>query len=88
MEVTPIPSSAVLPSPPPIRPLRAGVLTVCTAVGALVILLAVALTLVPLLVGVGALLLWLAVALILGWAGIELLAALERWFENDRRFQR
>jgi hypothetical protein len=53
-----------------------------------VLTLAVALALLPLLVGVGALLLWLTVALILGWAGIELLAALERWFENDPRFQR
>jgi hypothetical protein len=26
--------------------------------------------------------------LILGWVGIELLAALERWLENDPRFQR
>ena len=26
--------------------------------------------------------------LLLGWAGIELMAALERWFENDPRFRR
>jgi hypothetical protein len=64
------------------------VLTVCTVVGALVITLAVSLALIPLVVGVGALLVWLALALILGWAGIELLAALERGFENDPRFQR
>jgi hypothetical protein len=78
----------VLPSPPQIRPLRAGVLAVCTIVGAFVITLAVALALIPLVVGLGALVLWLAVAFILGWAGIELLAALERWIENDPRFQR
>jgi hypothetical protein len=53
-----------------------------------VITTAVSLALLPLVVGIGALLVWLALALILGWAGIELLAALERWFENDPRFQR
>lgn len=63
-------------------------LAVCTVVGALVIALAVSLAFVPLVLGVGALLVWLALALILGWAGIELLAALERWLENDPRFQR
>ena len=78
----------MLPSLPQNRPIRAGVLTVCTVVGALVITLAVFLALIPLVVGFGALLVWLALALILGWAGIELLAALERWFENDPRFQR
>jgi hypothetical protein len=46
------------------------------------------LALIPLAVGVGALLVWLSVALILGWVAIELLAALELWFENDSRFQR
>jgi len=79
---------AVLPSSPQIRPLRAGVLAVCTVVGALVITLAVSLALIPLVVGVAALVVWLALALILSWAGIELMAALERWFENDPRFQR
>ncbi len=78
----------MLPSAPQTRPLRAGVFAVCTVVGALVITLAVSLALVPLVIGVGALLVWLALALILGWAGIELLAALERWLETDPRFQR
>ena len=78
----------MLPSPPQIRPLRDGVLAVCTVVGALVITLAVSLALIPFVVGVGALVIWLALAIILGWAGIELMAALERWFENDPRFQR
>jgi hypothetical protein len=64
------------------------VLAVCTVVGALVITFAVSLALVPLVIGVGALVVWLVLALILGWAGIELLAALERWLENDPRFQR
>jgi len=79
--------AAVQPSPLQIRPFRAGVLAVCTAVGGLVITFAVSLALIPLAVGVGALLVWISVALILGWVAIELLAALERWFENDSRFQ-
>ncbi len=78
----------MLPSSTQIRPLRAGVLAVCTVVGALVITLALSLALIPLVVGVGALVVWLALAVILSWAGIELMAALERWFENDPRFQR
>jgi hypothetical protein len=64
------------------------VLAICTVVGALVITLAVSLAFVPLVLGVGAFVVWLALALILSWAGIELMAALERWFENDPRFQR
>jgi hypothetical protein len=80
--------AAVQPSPHQIRPLRAGALAVCTAVGALVITIAVSLALIPLAVGVGVLLVWLCVAIILGWLAIELLASLERWFENDPRFQR
>jgi hypothetical protein len=63
------------------------VLAVCTVVGGLVITLAVSLALVPLVVGVGALVVWLALALIIAWAGIELLAALERWLEKNPRFQ-
>ena len=88
METSPISGTAVLPSLTQIRPLRAGVLAVCTVVGALVITVAVSLALIPLVVGVAAVVVWLALALILSWAGIELMAALERWFENDPRFQR
>ena len=82
------PQAAVQPSTLQIRPLRAGVLAICTAVGALVITIVVSLALIPVAVGVAALLVWLVVALTLGWAAIEMLAALERWFENDSRFQR
>ena len=31
---------------------------------------------------------WLMALALLSWAGIEGMAALERWFENDPRFQR
>jgi hypothetical protein len=53
-----------------------------------VITFAVSLAFIPLVVGVAALVVWLALALIFSWAGIELMAALERWFENDPRLQR
>jgi hypothetical protein len=53
-----------------------------------VITLAVSLALIPLVVGAAAVVVWLVLALTLSWAGIELMAALERWFENDPRFQR
>ena len=78
----------MLPSTPQIRPLRAGVLAVCTVVGVLVMTLAVSVAFIPLVVGVAASVVWLALVLILSWGGIELMAALERWFENDPRFQR
>jgi hypothetical protein len=46
------------------------------------------LALVPLLIGLGLLAAWLVAALLMGWAGLEGLAAIERWIENDPRFQR
>ena len=35
-----------------------------------------------------AVLAWLVACLLLAWLGIEAMAAVERWFENDSRFQR
>ena len=61
---------------------------VCTAVGALVVIGFTTLALVPLLFALGVVSAWVLALLLLGWAGIEGLAALERWFENDSRFQR
>jgi len=46
------------------------------------------LALVPVLFAVGVVGAWLLALVLLGWAGIEGLAALERWFETDSRFQR
>jgi len=71
-----------------IPPALASLLLVCTAVGALVLALVVSLALIPLLVGAGLVLAWLLGLLLFGWAAIEGLAALERWMENDPRFQR
>jgi ABC-type uncharacterized transport system permease subunit len=60
----------------------------CTAIGALVVAGVLVITLAPVVLGLAALALWLAISLVLGWLGIETMAALERWFENDPRFQR
>ncbi len=72
-------------------PLRSfpGVLVVtCAAVGALVLAGLSILALTPVLIGLVAVAAWLVASLVLAWLGIEAMAALERWFENDRRFQR
>ncbi|MEI6031094.1 MAG: glypican [Synechococcaceae cyanobacterium ELA739] len=74
--------------PSRIRPLVASFALVCTAVGAVVVIGFTTLALVPVLFAVGVVGAWLLALLLLGWAGIEGLAALERWFENDSRFQR
>ena len=71
-----------------IRPFVATLALVCTAVGAVVVIGFTTLALVPLLVTFGVVGAWLLALLLLGWAGIEGLAALERWFESDSRFQR
>jgi hypothetical protein len=57
-------------------------------VGCIVLTSLAALTLIPLLVLLGGLALWLVATLLLGWAGIEALAACERWMERHPRFQR
>jgi hypothetical protein len=46
------------------------------------------LALVPVLLGAGLLLCFLVGVVLFSWAGIEGLAALERWIESDPRFQR
>ncbi|MEI7665139.1 MAG: glypican [Synechococcaceae cyanobacterium ELA263] len=71
-----------------IRPLVATLALVCTAVGAVVVIGFTTLALVPLLLSVAVVGAWLLALLLFGWAGIEGLAALERWFESDSRFQR
>jgi len=68
------------------RPLGLSLALVCMAVGAPIVLGTLLLLVVPMAFGLGLVLVWLVAALLLGWAGIEALAALERWMENDRRF--
>jgi hypothetical protein len=70
-----------------VPPLAASLVLLCAAVGSVVLAGFAALAVIPVvftLAGLG----WVAALLLLGWAGIEALAALERWFENDPRFHR
>lgn len=76
------------PWPLSIRPLPASLLLLSAAIGFLVIVPLAVLTLVPLVVLLGGMAVWLLASLLLGWAGIEAMAALERWMERDPRFQR
>ncbi len=71
-----------------IPPLPASLLLVSAAVGSIVLGVFAAFTLIPLLLVLGGVVLWIVVTLLLGWAGIEALAACERWMERDPRFQR
>lgn len=72
----------------PLAPLPASLLLICTAVGAIVVIGLTSLAIVPIILAVALTAAWLLALLLLGWAGIEGLAALERWFENDPRFHR
>ncbi len=75
-------------SPLALPPLPTSLLLASAAVGCIVLTSLAALTLIPLLVLLGGLALWLVATLLLGWAGIEALAACERWMERHPRFQR
>lgn len=71
-----------------LRPLPASLLLLSAGVGAVVLVAVLTFTLVPVLLAIG-----LVTALLIGatlcvWAGIEGLAALERWMETDARFRR
>lgn len=71
-----------------VPPLAASLLLLSAAVGAVVLAGVAAFALIPLVFTAALVCGWLAALLLLGWAGIEGLAALERWFENDPRFHR
>ncbi|MFN9621767.1 MAG: glypican [Cyanobacteriota bacterium] len=75
-------------APLALPPLPTSLLLVSAAVGLLVLSAFAALTLIPLVVLLGGVILWVVVTLLLGWAGIEALAACERWMERHPRFQR
>jgi hypothetical protein len=78
----------ILPSwPLRIGPLFASLLVIATAIGAIV-LTVIAITLVPLMMIVGGIAVALMATVLLGWAGIEALAAVERWMDKDPRFLR
>jgi hypothetical protein len=69
-------------------PLPASLALVSMAIGAVVLIALTALTIIPVVMGVALVLAWGVALLLLGWAGVEALAALERWFETDPRFKR
>ena len=71
-----------------IPPLAASLVLLCAAVGSVVLAGVAALAVIPVVFTLAVALGWVAALLLLGWAGIEALAALERWFENDPRFHR
>ncbi len=75
------------PTPPP-RSLPGLLTLTCTVVGALVLVGITLLVLTPVLIGGVVVVAWLVACLLLAWLGIEAMAALERWFETDRRFHR
>ncbi|MFN5194383.1 MAG: glypican [Cyanobacteriota bacterium] len=71
---------------PRLHPLGASLALLCAAVGAPIVLGAVLLLVVPVAISVGVFCIWAVAAVLMAWAGIEGLAALERWMERDRRF--
>lgn len=71
-----------------IQSLPASLLLVSAAIGSIILASLAVLTLVPLVVLLGGLAVWIVATLLLGWAGIEALAAFERWMERDPRFLR
>lgn len=70
-----------------VRPLPASLWLVSAGVGAVVLGITATMALVPVVIGVGLLAVFLVAALLMGWAGLEALAALERWMERDARFK-
>lgn len=71
-----------------VPPLAASLALVSMGLGAALLVGLGLLTLLPLALLLGMIAGWVLVSLLLGWAGIEALAALERWMERDTRFQR
>ena len=68
--------------------LAASLVLLSAAVGSVVLAGFAAVALIPVVFTLAVALGWVVALLLLGWAGIEALAALERWFENDPRFHR
>lgn len=72
---------------PALRPLPASLVLLCSGIGALVLISVVTFALVPLMLGLGVVVALVVAALFFAWAGLEGMAALERWMENDPRFR-
>jgi hypothetical protein len=72
---------------PALRPLPASLLLVCCGVGAVVLIGALTFALVPVVLVLGVVVALLVAGALFAWAGLEGLAAVERWMENDPRFR-
>lgn len=72
---------------PALRPLPASLLLVCSGLGAVVLIALVTFALVPVMLAVGVVAALVVSGLLFAWAGLEGLAALERWMESDPRFR-
>jgi hypothetical protein len=75
----------LVPSP---RTVPGALTLACTAIGAAMLLGITVVVLTPVVIGLGVVIAWLVASLLLAWLGIEAMAALERWLENDARFLR
>ena len=69
-------------------PLPASLALVSMAIGSVVLIGITTLAIIPVVMGAAVVVAWVAALLLLGWAAIEAMAALERWFESDPRFKR
>lgn len=70
-----------------LRPLPASLVLLCSGVGALVLIGILTFALVPVMLAVGLVVALVVTGVLFAWAGLEGLAALERWMENDPRFR-
>jgi hypothetical protein len=71
-----------------VRPIPASLALVSLAFGSALLIALSSLLLVPILLATALLVAWFVSSLLLGWAGIEALAAFERWIETEVRFLR
>ncbi|MEB3266706.1 MAG: glypican [Cyanobacteriota bacterium] len=71
---------------PRLRPVGFSLVLLSAAVGAPIVLGVALLMVIPLAVSFGLVAIWIVAAVLIAWAGIEGMAALERWMENDPRF--
>lgn len=88
MSLPPVPSLEAPPRPWRLPSLLLSLLLLSAAVGSVVLVAVAAFAFVPLLLGALLVAGWILALLLLGWAGLEALAAVERWLETDPRFHR
>lgn len=86
MEVSALCLDSMAKLVPSLRSVPGAITVACTAIGAAVLVGFTVLLLTPVVIGLGVVIAWVLASLLLAWLGIEALAALERWLENDSRF--